>query len=135
MQHSYVVLAARLQAAIRSGQYPVGERLPSVRELAAAYAVSVSTATRCYRQLEREGYADARYKSGMYVADWKALRQARQALPAPAALHLASAAPEWYPCDALARLAQRQLRHHPRALGAYPSGTGLLPHRPRPQAS
>ena len=84
MQHSYSVLAARLKAAIRSGQYPVGERLPSVRELATAHAVSVSTATRCYRQLEREGYADARYKSGMYVADWKALRQARAAAPAAA---------------------------------------------------
>ena len=157
MQHSYSVLAARLKAAIRSGQYPVGERLPSVRELATAHAVSVSTATRCYRQLEREGYADARYKSGMYVADWKALRQARAAAPAaapvpsagmeyerlaslqhrmtqlyaltaqplPLALHLASAAPEWYPCDALSRLAQRQLRQQPLALGAYPSGTGL----------
>ena len=57
----------------------MGDRLPSVRELAAAQSVSVSTATRCYRLLEHEGYAQARYKSGMYVADWKALRQARAA--------------------------------------------------------
>ena len=47
------------------------------------------------------------------------------AQPLPLALHLASAAPEWYPCDALSRLAQRQLRQQPLALGAYPSGTGL----------
>ncbi|MCH3719016.1 hypothetical protein LZB68_08035, partial [Campylobacter lari] len=106
------------------------------------------------RQLERDGYAEARYKSGTYVADWKALRPTRPAAPAappagveydrlaslqhrmtqlyaltaqplPLALHLASAAPEWYPCDALARIAQRQLRQQPLALGAYPSGTGL----------
>ncbi|QQB37420.1 PLP-dependent aminotransferase family protein [Achromobacter deleyi] len=157
MQHSYALLAARLKRAIHAAQYRVGERLPSVRELATAHDVSVATAVRCYRQLEREGYAEARYKSGTYVADWKALRQARGRLPAmasersagmeyerlaslqhrmtqlyaltaqplPLALHLASAAPDWYPCDALARIAQRQLRQQPLALGAYPSGTGL----------
>lgn len=154
MQHSYARLAARLKTAIHASEYTVGERLPSVRELAAEHAVSVATAVRCYRQLERDGYAEARYKSGTYVADWKALRPTRPAAPAappagveydrlaslqhrmtqlyaltaqplPLALHLASAAPEWYPCDALARIAQRQLRQQPLALGAYPSGTGL----------
>ena len=79
MQHSYAVLADHIKAAIRTHEYRVGDRLPSVRELAAAQGVSVSTATRCYRLLEHEGYAQARYKSGMYVADWKALRQARAA--------------------------------------------------------
>lgn len=156
MQHSYALVASRLKVAIRASEYAVGERLPSVRELAATHGVSVSTATRCYRELEREGYAEARYKSGMYVADWKALHQARRGAPAavaapvpmeydqlaslqhrmtqlyaltaqplPLALHLASAAPEWYPGDALARIAQRHLRRDPLALGAYPSGTGL----------
>lgn len=157
MQHSYAVLADHIKAAIRTHEYRVGDRLPSVRELAAAQGVSVSTATRCYRLLEHEGYAQARYKSGMYVADWKALRQARAApetapppapagveydmlaslqhrmtqlyaltaQPLPLALHLASAAPEWYPCETLARIAQRLLRENPRLLGAYPSGTGL----------
>ena len=47
------------------------------------------------------------------------------AQPLPLALHLASAAPEWYPCETLARIAQRLLRENPRLLGAYPSGTGL----------
>ncbi|WZB63517.1 winged helix-turn-helix domain-containing protein [Achromobacter xylosoxidans] len=79
MQHSYAVLADHIKAAIHTHEYRVGDRLPSVRELAAAQGVSVSTATRCYRLLEHEGYAQARYKSGMYVADWKALRQARAA--------------------------------------------------------
>ncbi|WP_241121986.1 GntR family transcriptional regulator, partial [Achromobacter insuavis] len=67
MQHSYARLAARLKTAIHASEYTVGERLPSVRELAAEHAVSVATAVRCYRQLERDGYAEARYKSGTYV--------------------------------------------------------------------
>lgn len=40
-------------------------------------------------------------------------------------LHLADAEPAWYPCEALARAGQRQLRRDPLALGAYATGTGL----------
>jgi DNA-binding transcriptional MocR family regulator len=40
-------------------------------------------------------------------------------------LHLALAAPPWYPCDALARIGQRVLRRDPLAFGAYATGTGL----------
>ncbi|MCH8620013.1 PLP-dependent aminotransferase family protein [Undibacterium sp. TS12] len=40
-------------------------------------------------------------------------------------LHLASAAPEWYPCEALSKIAQRQLRQQPLQIGEYPTGTGL----------
>ena len=154
--HSWICHAAQLCRTGRpyQGSNPRprvsrGDRLPSVRELAAAQSVSVSTATRCYRLLEHEGYAQARYKSGMYVADWKALRQARAApetrrrpapagveydmlaslqhrmtqlyaltaQPLPLALHLASAAPEWYPCETLARIAQRLLRENHASAG------------------
>ena len=40
-------------------------------------------------------------------------------------LHLASAAPEWYPTADLSKIAQRLLRQHPEMLGEYPTGTGL----------
>src|SRR5450830_1049150 len=40
-------------------------------------------------------------------------------------LHLASAAPEWYPTTELAKIAQRLLRQQPEMLGAYPTGSGL----------
>jgi DNA-binding transcriptional MocR family regulator len=40
-------------------------------------------------------------------------------------LHLANAAPAWYPCDALAKIGQRLLRSDPQAIGLYPTGTGL----------
>jgi DNA-binding transcriptional MocR family regulator len=168
MQHSqtpsYLSLANSLIAGIRAGHYCVDDRLPSVRVLAAAQRVSVSTVTRCYRHLEALGYAVARNKSGIYVADWKAL-QALRASAAPSAavassqlapvvspmeydklvslehrmtqlysltdqpltlaLHLANAAPQWYPCEALAKIGQRLLRADARAIGAYPTGTGL----------
>ena len=41
MQHSYAVLADHIKAAIRTHEYRVGDRLPSVRELAAAQGVSL----------------------------------------------------------------------------------------------
>ncbi len=47
------------------------------------------------------------------------------AQPLHLGLHLANAAPEWYACDALARIGQRQLRSNPLAIGVYPTGTGL----------
>ncbi|MFZ6772811.1 PLP-dependent aminotransferase family protein [Undibacterium sp. SXout7W] len=47
------------------------------------------------------------------------------AQPLELGLHLASAAAEWYPCELLAKIAQRQLRQHPMQIGAYPAGSGL----------
>ena len=45
--------------------------------------------------------------------------------PLRASLHLAHAAAQWYPVDALARVGQRLLRSQPQTLGVYPTGTGL----------
>ena len=83
MQHSYEQLAQALIADIRAGRYAIAERLPSVRHYAAAQGVSVSTTMRCYRHLEALGWVNARSKSGMYVADWKAL-QGKRAAPGAA---------------------------------------------------
>ncbi|BBB59292.1 GntR family transcriptional regulator [Undibacterium sp. KW1] len=47
------------------------------------------------------------------------------AQPLHLGLHLASAAPEWYPCEVLAKIAQRLLRQDPMLIGVYPGGTGL----------
>jgi DNA-binding transcriptional MocR family regulator len=41
------------------------------------------------------------------------------------ALHLANAAPQWYPTEALNRITQRLLRRQPELLAHYPTGTGL----------
>lgn len=155
MQHSYLQLAARLQHDIEAGRYASGERLPSVRIFAAAHDVSVSTALRCYRELETLGLVQARSKSGMYVADWKTHRAARQkcsevatAVPLhydelvsmqhrmtqlyslseqslPFSLHISSAAPAWYPTDAYAKIGQQVLRHDANLLGTFPPVSGM----------
>lgn len=158
MQHSYLELAHTLRQAIESGRYRCGDRLPSVRQTALSHGVSVSTVMRAFRHLESQGLVEARPKSGMYVADWKARAAARTVAtaspmatvappveydklvslqhrmgelysltsqPLQLGLHLASAAPTWYPCEALAKSGQRVLRSDPLSLGAYPTGTGL----------
>ena len=68
MQHSYQKLAARLAADIQAQRYRPGDALPSVRVLAQQQGVSLSTALRCYRQLEHQGWANARPRSGFYAA-------------------------------------------------------------------
>lgn len=169
LQHSYLQLAQLVRRDIAQQRYAPGERLPSVRALAAAQGVSVATVVRCYRHLEALGAVQARHKSGMYVAEPTAQRalprgetgadmQGGRSTPARAhstpppvefdrlvslehrmtqlyslttqqplqwGLHLANAAPAWYPTDALARIAQRLLRSQPEMLGTYPTGSGL----------
>ena len=169
-QHSYLQLAQQVRRDITLKRYAPGERLPSVRALAAAQGVSVATVVRCYRHLEALGMVQARHKSGMYVAEPAPVRaapgakdgadpsggpglqaRARPAVPPPVefdrlvslehrmtqlyalttqqplqwGLHLANAAPAWYPTEALARIAQRLLRSQPEMLGTYPTGSGL----------
>ncbi len=159
MQHSYRQIAEQLNQLIRSHQYQIGERLPSVRTFADQHHVSVSTVLRCYRYLESIGMIEARAKSGMYVADWKTrhttipgtthvksqqpetrvieydkLRSLQHRMtelysltdqPLQWRLHLASAAPEWYPTKEMSKIAQTILRQCPEILGEYPTGTGL----------
>ena len=63
----YAVLADLLADRIRQGLYSPGDRLPSVRVLSAEHGVSLSTVQQAYRQLEDEGLAVPRAKSGYYV--------------------------------------------------------------------
>ncbi|MBC3860530.1 PLP-dependent aminotransferase family protein [Undibacterium jejuense] len=159
MQHSYRQIAEQLNQLIRTHQYQIGERLPSVRTFANQHHVSVSTVLRCYRYLESLGMIEARAKSGMYVADWTVrhssilgeksaqkipsemrviefdkLRSLQHRMtelysltdqPLELRLHLASAAPEWYPTKEMSKIAQTILRQCPEMLGEYPTGTGL----------
>jgi DNA-binding transcriptional regulator YhcF (GntR family) len=62
-------LAWRLRALIAAGQLGAGDRLPSVRELAAQAGVNVNTARSVYRRLEREGHVVSRHGLGTFVAE------------------------------------------------------------------
>ena len=57
-----------LRDRIVAGDYPPGTRLPSKRQTAGDYGVSVITAEHAYSLLCDEGYAEARERSGTYAA-------------------------------------------------------------------
>lgn len=63
----YEQISQRILEQIRSGAYAIGERLPSVRQLSELFGVSVNTVVQSYRQLEAEGYLQARPQSGFFV--------------------------------------------------------------------
>src|ERR1700719_2430663 len=64
----YHVVARELERMIRGGTLHVGDKLPSVRMLCHARAVSASTVLRAYSMLELAGLIQARPRSGYYVS-------------------------------------------------------------------
>ena len=64
----YEALAEEITAAIRSGTLSTGDRLPSVRAMAASHDVNVSTVFQAYYLLEARGLVRARARSGYFVA-------------------------------------------------------------------
>ena len=60
-------LTEQLTLRILKGQYPPGERLPAVRELAAQAGVNPNTMQRALAQLEQEGLAKADRTAGRLV--------------------------------------------------------------------
>jgi len=63
----YAALADSVQALIASGTLRPGHRIPSVRRMALARTVSISTVLQAYTLLESRGYLEARPQSGYYV--------------------------------------------------------------------
>jgi DNA-binding transcriptional regulator YhcF (GntR family) len=63
----YRQLVTQIQLAILSGDLRPGERLPSTRELARRYDIHPNTISAGYRELQRDGLADLRPGSGVYV--------------------------------------------------------------------
>lgn len=53
--------------AIQAGSLATGDRMPSVRALMRQHGVSLSTALQVYRQLENEGWLEARPRSGYFI--------------------------------------------------------------------
>jgi GntR family hexuronate regulon transcriptional repressor len=65
----YQQVASTIMESITSGKYKSGERLPSERDLAAAFKVSRPTIREAMIALEIRGLAEARHGSGIYVTD------------------------------------------------------------------
>lgn len=53
---------------LRSGELPVGARLPTIQQLAAKYSVSATTVGKAVALMEAEGWVTKRRGSGIYVA-------------------------------------------------------------------
>jgi len=71
----YRQLVTQVVLAILSGELRPGDRLPSTRDLARRFGLHPNTISAGYRQLERQGWTEARHGSGVYVR--------RQKEPAP----------------------------------------------------
>lgn len=144
-QPLYQRLAHHYRQAIQTGVLAAGERMPSVRTLTRQHRVSLSTALQACRQLEDEGWLQARERSGYFVRAQRpvVIAPAREPDPArvldpaqfvgihdrvsdyvakcelyPAEVNLAVAyaLPDAYPSEALRQAASRALRQSPELL-------------------
>ena len=69
----YVQLVEQIQAGIASGQYKPGDRLPSVRDLAAEATVNPNTMQRALAELERMGLVYTNRTSGRFITPDEAM--------------------------------------------------------------
>jgi DNA-binding transcriptional MocR family regulator len=149
----YRQLANHYRAAIEAGTLAQGDRFPSVRKLMARHSVSLSTALQLCRQLESDGWLEARPRSGNFVRTPRRMSPAPLAEPVPGQLldpaqyvginarvsefiargrqsavkinfSSARSAPELYPGEALKNAATRALRQHPEILVRPPANNG-----------
>ena len=65
----YAQLAEQIERRIISGFYQPGQRLPSVRDLAADAAVNPNTMQRALAELEQKGLVHAQRTSGRYITE------------------------------------------------------------------
>lgn len=65
----YQQIAAHFRNAIKAGELAVGERLPSIREIATEWGVSHMTASKALDTLVQEGLVARRRGTGAVVAD------------------------------------------------------------------
>ena len=66
---TYRQIADDLAVRIATGEYAAGAKLPSYRELAELYSISVTTAARVYSLLIDRGIVVGAVGRGVYVAD------------------------------------------------------------------
>jgi NTP pyrophosphatase (non-canonical NTP hydrolase) len=78
MNPLYRRIADQYRSAIHAGSLRPGDRFPSVRTLMRTHTVSLSTALQACRQLEDEGWLEARARSGYFVQHPR-----RRGLPRP----------------------------------------------------
>ena len=63
----YAQLKEQIKFAIETGQYIVGDRLPTVRQYAVDLKINLNTVRKVYGELEDEGYISTRQGKGTFV--------------------------------------------------------------------
>lgn len=71
----YTQLLEQIRMHIISGVYPIGSKLPSVRDLAAEAAVNPNTMQKALAELERSGLIYSQRTAGRYVTEDAAMIQ------------------------------------------------------------
>ena len=71
----YAQLVEKIQLDIVSGRYEAGDKLPSVRELAAEAAVYPNTMQKAMQELERNGLVFAPRTSGRFITEDRVMIQ------------------------------------------------------------
>jgi len=64
----YEQLKRQIVLSIVSGRLDEEEKLPSIRELAAALRINPNTVAKTYRQLETDGYVSSRKGLGVFIS-------------------------------------------------------------------
>ncbi len=77
----YAQLMDTLKRRIVTGRYLPGEKLPSVRELAAEAGINPNTVQRAFSELEREGLIYTQRATGKYVTENEADIKSARASP------------------------------------------------------
>lgn len=75
----FIQILERIRVDIISGKYQPGERMPSVRELAAQAAVNPNTMQRAFAELERSGLVYSKRTSGRFITEDKEMIQSLKA--------------------------------------------------------
>jgi DNA-binding transcriptional MocR family regulator len=151
----YQRLASHYRGVIHAGSLAPGDRMPSLRVLMKQHSVSLSTALQLSRQLESEGWLEARARSGYFVRHPRRSQLAKVAeplmgmMPDPAqyvGIHthvsefvargrlqplthnfaIARCAPDLYPGEALKNAAVRAMRNKPALLVSTSPPKGAL---------
>ena len=77
----YAQLVGQIKQGIVTGTFPYGERLPSVRDLAAEAGVNPNTMQRALTELERGGLVYSQRTAGRFVTeDQKMVEEAKREL-------------------------------------------------------
>ncbi|MEA4944178.1 MAG: GntR family transcriptional regulator [Propionicimonas sp.] len=75
----YDQIKRQLSAQVAVGELRPGDKLPTVRRLAADLGLAPNTVARAYRELEATGVLDTRGRAGTFVTGDEQSRAARQA--------------------------------------------------------